>query len=440
MAKGRWRVALMALLTAGCMASCSALTGAPNDLLQAPKATGDIGEIQRALFDYAGSGITLRYPHNGDNRNAFQLVDLDRDGTDEAVVFYAVASSDEESVEAVHINLIDRVDGSWRSVYDAATPGNAIDKVEVADITGNGLKTLMVGVQLFGAGGNQLNLYTYDGKTLTQQAQENYTLYRVADLMGLGGTQLIVYAFDGVEHKATVGVYTFNGEAMETRGIVATDGNILSSPQITLGALSDGQPALFLDAAKSAYRQVTDLVYFGETGLVNPFFDTGLGETQITQRRVTETCRDIDDDGVTEIPSTELLPGFADRSEADALYLTIWSRFDGRRFSEVLCADYFTAGGFRLAFPSRWRGRVTVVTDNANRMRSYRLYDESLASPEDEILRIRAYDIEEYERFNHEGTLELARDDTTVWVARLVITQGIYAVSQEELMTLFSTI
>ena len=439
MRKRRWLSALALVTALCCLASCSSLTSAPRDLLQAPKATGDVGEIQRALFDYAGSNIALRFPHSGDNRTAFFLADLDGDGTDEALAFYAAASSaDEESVEAVHINLIDRVNGVWRSVFDAVTPGNAIDKVEVADLSGDGRKTLLVGVQLFGAVGNQLNLYTYDGKILTQQAQENYTQFLIGDLMDAGSDQLLVLSLDSTEHISTVTVYSFDGETMVKRGVAATDGNISGYTQAMIGTLAGGQPALFLDAAKSALTLVTDVVYFGENGLVSPF--TTLGETQYTLRHSAELCRDVDGDGVTDLPFTELLPGYAERSEADRLYLTIWRRFDGKQVTDVLCADVFTAAGFQLAFPSRWRGSVTLVSDSASRMRSYRIYDEEKQTAGAEILRIRAYDTDVYERFDHEGTILLDRNDTTVWVARLVMTEGPYAITQEELQTLFSVL
>lgn len=441
MVRIRERFCAFVILTAlCCLTSCSGIPGDTRDLLQAPKATGDVGEIQRALFDYAGGGISLRYPHNGENRTAFLLTDLDGDGTEEAVAFYAVVASSDEEMDVVHVNIIDRVDGEWRSVFDAETLGSAIDKVAVADLSGDGKQTLLIGAQLFGAAGNQLNLYTYDGRTASLRAQENYTQFLVGDLMGRGSDQLILLSLDGTEHVSSVAVYTFDGVTVERQGAVATDGNVSGYTQALLGKLPDGRPALFLDAAKSALSLVTDVVFFHERELVSPFYDPTVGETQLTLRNSAEVCRDVDDDGMIEIPSTELLPGYGERSEAERIYLTVWRRFDGSRFSDVMCADTFAAGGFRLIFPDRWRGNVTLVTDNANRMRSYRLYDEERQTAGTEILRLRAYDVDVYERFDHTELIELARDENTVWAARLVTTEGPYAVTEDELMTLFSVL
>ena len=430
--------ALAVLLTAGCLTSCNYVASEPRDLLLAPTATGVMGEIQKALYDYAGRGITLRFPRSGDNRTAFFLCDLDRDGSDEAVAFYANASSDENGVDTVHNNLIDRVDGVWRSVYDAATTGNAIDKVEVADISGGGPMTLMVGVELFTSMGNQLNLYTYENGALTQHAQENYTQFLVYDLMGTGNNQLILLSLDAAERMSTVTVYTFNGDAIERRGVVATDGNISGYAQVTAGQLEGGRPALFLDANKSAVSMVTDVIYYAENGLVSPFYDVNLGESQMTLRNSTDVCRDINGDGVIEIPFTEMLPGYASRSEADRLYLTVWKSFDGQRFRDQLRADYFRAAGYRLAFPAAWVGSVTVVSDSSTRMRSYRVWDPEQQTTGAEILRIRAYEIEAFDRIQPEGVLELARNETTVWAARLVMTEGEYALTEETLRALFA--
>ena len=262
MVRIRERFCAFVILTAlCCLTSCSGIPGDTRDLLQAPKATGDVGEIQRALFDYAGGGISLRYPHNGENRTAFLLTDLDGDGTEEAVAFYAVVASSDEEMDVVHVNIIDRVDGEWRSVFDAETLGSAIDKVAVADLSGNGKQTLLIGAQLFGAAGNQLNLYTYDGRTASLRAQENYTQFLVGDLMGRGSDQLILLSLDGTEHVSSVAVYTFDGVTVERQGAVATDGNVSGYTQALLGKLTGG-PRSFWTPPRAPFPSLPTLFSF----------------------------------------------------------------------------------------------------------------------------------------------------------------------------------
>lgn len=420
------------------LTGCSDITGSPRELLRAPKATGDMGEIQMALYRYAGNGITLKYPRSGENRSAFMLSDLDSDGVEEAVAFYSVPDTGE--ADAVHVNVIDLIDGEWKSTADVVTVGNAIDKVAVADISGKGEMTLLVGVELFSTIGNQLNLYDYDGKTLTQQVQENYTSFMVCDLIGNAGNQLLLFSLNTADRISQVKMYTFNGDAIELRGSVNTDGNISGYAQITVGKLSSGLPAIYIDANKSSVSTVTDVVYYTDGKLVSPFFDQTIGETQITMRNSTELCADINSDGTTDIPFTEIFPGYASRSESDRMYMTAWKNFDGSHFSDLIRGDFFYSGGYRLEFPSAWVGNVTLVTDTGNRMRSYRIWDPVMQTTGGEILRIRVYDIEDYGRIDTSGIIELARNETTVWAARIVSSEGEYAVDEATVRKLFSRI
>lgn len=429
--------AVMALVLSA-QTGCSYIAGNPQELLRAPKATGDMGDIQMALYDYAGNGITLKYPQSGDNRTAFLVSDLDNDGVEEAVAFYSVPDAGE--TDAVHINIIDRVDGEWRSTVDVVTVGNAIDKAVVADISGKGVATLLVGLELFSSTGNQLNLYNYDGKTLTQQVQESYTDFMVCDLIGDVGNQLLLFSLNTADCTSQVKMYTFSGDAIELRGSVNTDGNISGYARMTLGTLSSGKAAVFLDAYKSSISTVTDVIYYADGKLISPFFDPTSGETQITLRNSTELSTDIDGDGVTEIPFTEILPGYASRSESDRLYLTAWKSFDGQLFRDVLRGDFFYTGGFRLQFPRSWIGNVTLVTDNHNKMRSYRIWDPVRQTTGSEILRIRVYDADDFAEMDSTGLIELARNDVNVWVARVVLTEGEYALNADTVRGLFSRI
>ena len=81
----------------------------------------------------------------------------------------------------------------------------------------------------------------------------------------------------------------------------------------------------------------------------------------------------------------------------------------------------------------------TVTLERKNEIGKM-IYDEEKETVGAEILRVRAYDIEAYERFDHEGLIELASNETTVWVARPLMTQGAYALTEDEIKTLFSVL
>ena len=421
-----------------CCSSCGIGSSSISDLLLAPRTNGEMHDIQRALHAFAGKAVDLCYPQRGDNRTAFLQSDLDSDGEEEAVAFYTANASD--GVQEVHINLIDYIDGEWVSVSDFATGANAIDRVEIATLEKGGSPVLVVGAELYTAMGNQLNFFTYQNNELTVRLQESYTDFLLCDMLGEGYDQLLLLNLRATERAASATLYTVGADTTEVIGTAPLDGNISSFSSVTVGKLSDGRPAVFIDSLKSATSMITDVVYLGGEGLINPFFDQTVLETQSTVRSSTAICEDINGDGVTEIPFTQILPGYDVRPANERMYMTLWRSFDGVKLDTVTAGDYNQADGYYLEFTAAWQGSVTLIYDTENAMRSYRIYDPVMQSTADEILRIRVYTDEEYEGFDNSELIVLSRSGGKVYAARIVTEKGAYAISRNELKQAFRLI
>ncbi len=421
-----------------CCASCSIAPSSISEMLVAPRTNGEMHSIQRALHEYAGKTVDLSYPQRGSNRTAFIQSDLDRDGIDEAVAFYT--SNESDGVEEVHINLIDYVDGDWVSISDLATGASAIDKVEIALLEKGGAPVLIVGAELYSTTGNQLNLYSYSDGRLTARLQESYTEFLMCDMQNKGYDQLLLINHKAAERTASASLYTIRETTSEIIGTVPLDGNISSFTSVTEGRLSDGRAAVFIDSLKSASSMITDAVYFGENGLVNPFFDANVLETQSTARSSTALCEDINNDGVTEIPFTQVLPGYETRPANERMNMTLWRSFDGVKFNTVTAGDYNQTEGYYLEFDTAWQGSVTLIYDTENAMRSYRVYDPVMQSTADEILRIRVYTEAEFSGFDNSDLIVLARSGGKVYAARIVADKGAYSVTENKLRESFELI
>ena len=80
---GRWLACvLLCLLLAGC--SMPGEQVQVEELLRAPKLSGDYGDVQTALNDWLGESAQLKYPMQGDLLSPFLLQDLDGDGRQDA--------------------------------------------------------------------------------------------------------------------------------------------------------------------------------------------------------------------------------------------------------------------------------------------------------------------------------------------------------------------
>ena len=110
----RLRLVLCTLL---CVLLCSCQTVLPanekaqvEELLRAPKLSGDYGALQTALNDWLGESAQLKYPIQGELLSPFVLQDLDGDGQQDAAVLYTTAQT-----ANVCVAILQRDDaGSWQ--------------------------------------------------------------------------------------------------------------------------------------------------------------------------------------------------------------------------------------------------------------------------------------------------------------------------------------
>ena len=93
----RLRLVLCTLL---CFVLCSCQTVLPanekaqvEELLRAPKLSGDYGALQTALNDWLGESAQLKYPIQGELLSPFVLQDLDGDGQQDAAEIVVILGS-----------------------------------------------------------------------------------------------------------------------------------------------------------------------------------------------------------------------------------------------------------------------------------------------------------------------------------------------------------
>lgn len=122
------RLALVLLLCLCSLNACSLLDEfSPDTILQAPRLTGADGQIQEAFEEAVGTNVVLVNPVGGEYRSAYLRFDMDRDGADEILIFYAKA----ESPADIRIHFLRKdAHGNWMSFGDVAGNGSQISKVE----------------------------------------------------------------------------------------------------------------------------------------------------------------------------------------------------------------------------------------------------------------------------------------------------------------------
>lgn len=173
---------------------------APEDT-SAGAATGTaaLEEYLRIAQEFLPEGAALVTPQplgeeeNGDMSPVLPA-DLDGDGNPELAIGYR----GDESTPMASLMVLKQDGGSWRKVLDKEGAGQGLERLQAADITGDGRPELLVGWAVGASVGNELSILTWSEDTLTELTTTGYHRLEAADLAG-------EYGRDG---RAELGVWS----------------------------------------------------------------------------------------------------------------------------------------------------------------------------------------------------------------------------------------
>ena len=187
----RLRLVLCTLL---CFVLCSCQTVLPanekaqvEELLRAPKLSGDYGALQTALNDWLGESAQLKYPIQGELLSPFVLQDLDGDGQQDAAVLYTTAQT-----ANVCVAILQRDDtGSWQVRQSVEGLAETVENVSLAQLQDTDSCQLVVGYTA-AQNDHYLAVYSYQDGTLSTILEQQYEQYLVENITGGSSQDLIL--------------------------------------------------------------------------------------------------------------------------------------------------------------------------------------------------------------------------------------------------------
>ena len=153
--------------------------------------------------------------------------------------------------------------------------------------------------------------------------------------------------------------------------------------------------------------QLRNPLYLGESGLIEK-----------TRRPAGYTCTDIDLDGVIEIPTLSLFPGYFEDSAGTKLYSTDWNIFDNYSITKKYSSFYNIGEGYCFILPSRWDGVVTAKRDSATGEVVFCKFRADLLNSTVELLRIAVASEEETDALLEEGYMVLKSNNKTNYLVK----------------------
>ena len=417
---------LAGLALAAVLSGCTVFDSSVEQLFTLPRMAPEYTGLSQQLDSLISQGYEYASPSGGRNIQSVQMVDLEDDGRQEALVFLR-RSADEKPLKI----MVYRLDGddSYSLLCAIESSGTAVDSVYYQDLNGDGRQELIVGWRI-SADVQTLAAYSIEPEPVALMSC-GYSRFSIQDLNGDGAPSLLVIRADG-ELGPVAEFYGWQEEQMGVsyRCRLSSSMTALNRGSVVTGMADRDTPAVFITGVDTTSMAVTDiLIYRPEAGLVNVALDKTSGVSAAVYPYRQLAPQDIDGDGVTEIPCPL---GDSAAEQTDGLVSWMSWQSDGR-FQQTAKTYHSLSSGWYFTIPaSWWSWEVDAVTggiQNESQM--------TLRINGDSVLTI--YTITGENRDNR-SRIVLRRQATTVYAGEVYEIAPYYGMDEDLLRRSFSLI
>lgn len=383
-------------------------------MLKAPALTGEIAEVDTALKEYTGNDIVLVNPKSGKYKSAYILKDIDNDANKEAFVFYS--KKFDSNVNELHLNFLKKEE-SWESVNDILINGDSVNEIDFIDINNDANEEVFIGANSLAKQTGILEGYSIEGTNVTQCFEQQYTVYSGIDIDNDGTTEIVTVKLDTQQKTSVANAYKIDYDSCKNIGTCFLDGKILSYKNVAVSKLTNGSPALFLDAYKNSNSLITEIVYWNKS-LIAPFYDSVSMENTITLRNSDIESKDYNKDGYYEIP---FLQEFSQTNLAEdraITYMTQWRSYDSVQFHSVAneLANY--PDGYALEITDDQVKSFILKRELKTKERIFYSYNAEKKIIGNELFRIKTFTAEEWKNNSDNGYVRVAEKSNNIFAIK----------------------
>lgn len=343
-----WAVGLLTVfLLSGCM-----FTASFEDLYEVPQLPNEYTELSRQIDAILSSGAEYATPTSGTNIQSVQQVDLDGDGTEEALAFFRNSSEE----KPLKIYIFRAVGETYEQVALIEGNGTAIHSISYVDMDGDGAREIIVGwrvnaeVQAVGV----YSVRNFEPKLLMESL---YTQYEVLDFDADGIQEMVVLRSDT---EPIAEYYDWDEQVLQLHSSARLSMTMAELERMDAGYLRGGAPALFVTGVAEDTRAVTDILTYYQDAITNIVRNDITGVSSEIFRYIGLQPEDIDGDGVTEVPMPVRLPSSSGVWD-DMYWQVCWRNYNGNGLAEVAATTYHnTSDGWYLLLPEEWEEQIAV--------------------------------------------------------------------------------
>ncbi len=340
-----------------------------DDLISPISPSGDNAGVQNAVDEYCKSGYLIKVPSAGDYKTSFIFYDLNGNTQEEAIAFYEPS----DSLGTVNMAVLNKTDEKWSVVENIVGDGTDINSVDFCDVNNDGSIEIIVCWSVISKS-TTFNLDVYrqiigENEYSLEQIDDSITAgeFICADVNGDGAEELLVFTLGSASESPVAKLYSFEDNKKSLLGQTKLDSSIISFSNIIAGETDEGV-SIYADAVRSSGdSMVTELIYWSTyyDSIVSPFYSYSTGKTAETTRKSIINSKDIDGDGVIEIPLDESVSKLPEQITAQD-----WMDFGNTVLRHKCYSLSCKRDGYSLIIDDEDFSNISVKYDNDSRKMS----------------------------------------------------------------------
>lgn len=345
---------LMLMLLTGCSPRTL------DELYTLPKQSAAYYDLQESIDQIMSSGAVYSGPAAGANQQPVQLVDLDGDGTDEAIVFLK-ASGD----HPLKVYVFAGRDDHYENVAVVEGEGSGFDVVEYAQLDGEPGMEMILGRQLSGQVAQTVSAYTYRDAQMIEVMNCIYSEFKVVDLDGDAKKDVFVLQTETEKGVGVAQLYRWQDGRMKQEHEASMSVGAKQVKRIITGYLEEHIQAVFVASAYEEDAIITDIFAFADSAFENVAIADQREVSAQTVRSHNVYATDIDGDGIIELPMLQVLPSYVTGTETQ--WVIDWYSLTPTGGQKAKMTTYHNfVDGWYLELPRHWRDQITVDTNSAS--------------------------------------------------------------------------
>lgn len=326
----------------------------PGAYMRLPKLPAEQEALKLTIERSLPEGAALIRPRKAEQKGAYSLIDLDGDGSEEAVFFYKIKNKEQLNGEIWRMK-----DGSWQRLDRFEGAGFELDSLTFDDVVQKERKDVIAGYSTGAESAKGLAVYSWEAGRMVKKVELPYTDYVIDDLNGDGKKDVTVIVHDrGVSSNATLYQYD---NALRKLGSVRLDSTVNDYYNVLGGRVSADKRGVVLDASVGAHSSNTELLVYDAGKLkraLNP---------QTTYKAYSGKSEDADGDGIIEISGMYDPPGYENEAMVNIPWIETFAKWDGGRGLTTVLERYYSGEyGYTFDIPLEWKDRFTVKKSEAS--------------------------------------------------------------------------